>query len=89
MGRRKKHEESGHAESWLVSYCDMISLLVTVLVTLLVAGLIVWLVRLLGPSLGLPPPFITAIVAVFAVIAVIWLIYALLGTGELGLHRLP
>src|SRR5262245_63008821 len=29
MGRRKKHEESGHAESWLVSYCDMISLLVT------------------------------------------------------------
>ena len=29
MGRRKKPEEHAHAESWLVSYCDMISLLVT------------------------------------------------------------
>src|SRR5580765_2291556 len=30
MGRRKKKpEEHAHAESWLVSYCDMISLLVT------------------------------------------------------------
>ena len=29
MGRRKKQEEHAHAESWLVSYCDMISLLVT------------------------------------------------------------
>jgi len=29
MGRRKKPEEHGHSESWLVSYCDMISLLVT------------------------------------------------------------
>jgi chemotaxis protein MotB len=27
--RRKKPEEHAHAESWLVSYCDMISLLVT------------------------------------------------------------
>jgi len=26
---RKKHLEDGHSESWLVSYCDMISLLVT------------------------------------------------------------
>ncbi len=29
MGRRKKPEEHSHSESWLVSYCDMISLLVT------------------------------------------------------------
>lgn len=29
MGRPKKQEEHGHSESWLVSYCDMISLLVT------------------------------------------------------------
>ena len=29
MGRRKKPEEHAHSESWLVSYCDMISLLVT------------------------------------------------------------
>lgn len=29
MARPKKHEEHGHSESWLVSYCDMISLLVT------------------------------------------------------------
>jgi chemotaxis protein MotB len=26
---KKKQEEAGHSESWLVSYCDMISLLVT------------------------------------------------------------
>ena len=29
MARRKKPEEHSHIESWLVSYCDMISLLVT------------------------------------------------------------
>ena len=29
MGRKKKPEEHAHGESWLVSYCDMISLLVT------------------------------------------------------------
>lgn len=29
MARPKKQEEHGHSESWLVSYCDMISLLVT------------------------------------------------------------
>lgn len=29
MGRKKKAEEHAHSESWLVSYCDMISLLVT------------------------------------------------------------
>ena len=29
MARQKKPEEHGHSESWLVSYCDMISLLVT------------------------------------------------------------
>lgn len=29
MGRKKKPEEHAHSESWLVSYCDMISLLVT------------------------------------------------------------
>ncbi|MFN0007789.1 MAG: flagellar motor protein MotB [Planctomycetota bacterium] len=29
MGRKKKPEEVAHKESWLVSYCDMISLLVT------------------------------------------------------------
>ncbi|MBL8858708.1 MAG: flagellar motor protein MotB [Planctomycetes bacterium] len=29
MARPKKHEEHAHSESWLVSYCDMISLLVT------------------------------------------------------------
>jgi chemotaxis protein MotB len=29
MARRKKPEEHSHSESWLVSYCDMISLLVT------------------------------------------------------------
>jgi chemotaxis protein MotB len=29
MARKKKPEEHAHAESWLVSYCDMISLLVT------------------------------------------------------------
>jgi len=29
MGRKKKPEEHAHKESWLVSYCDMISLLVT------------------------------------------------------------
>jgi len=64
----------------------MISLLVSVLVTLLVAGLIVWLIRLLGPSIGLPPVFIQAAVAVVAVLVVIWLIYALLGHGGLPLR---
>jgi chemotaxis protein MotB len=29
VARQKKPEEHGHSESWLVSYCDMISLLVT------------------------------------------------------------
>lgn len=29
MSRKKKPEEHSHSESWLVSYCDMISLLVT------------------------------------------------------------
>lgn len=29
MARKKKPEEHAHGESWLVSYCDMISLLVT------------------------------------------------------------
>jgi len=29
VARKKKPEEHGHSESWLVSYCDMISLLVT------------------------------------------------------------
>ncbi len=29
MARKKKPEEHSHGESWLVSYCDMISLLVT------------------------------------------------------------
>jgi len=29
VARRKKPEEHSHSESWLVSYCDMISLLVT------------------------------------------------------------
>lgn len=29
MARPKKQEEAAHSESWLVSYCDMISLLVT------------------------------------------------------------
>ncbi|MDZ4774755.1 MAG: flagellar motor protein MotB [Planctomycetota bacterium] len=29
MARPKKQEEHAHSESWLVSYCDMISLLVT------------------------------------------------------------
>jgi chemotaxis protein MotB len=29
MGRKRKPEEHAHKESWLVSYCDMISLLVT------------------------------------------------------------
>ncbi len=29
MARKKKPEEHAHSESWLVSYCDMISLLVT------------------------------------------------------------
>src|SRR6187397_2286014 len=29
MARKKKPEEHSHSESWLVSYCDMISLLVT------------------------------------------------------------
>lgn len=29
MARAKKQEEAAHSESWLVSYCDMISLLVT------------------------------------------------------------
>jgi len=29
VARPKKHEEHAHSESWLVSYCDMISLLVT------------------------------------------------------------
>jgi len=29
VARPKKQEEHGHSESWLVSYCDMISLLVT------------------------------------------------------------
>jgi len=29
VARQKKQEEHGHSESWLVSYCDMISLLVT------------------------------------------------------------
>ncbi len=29
MARQKKQEEHAHSESWLVSYCDMISLLVT------------------------------------------------------------
>lgn len=59
----------------------MISLLVSVLVVLLVGGLIVWLVRLLGPHLGLPAPFTTAITAIVGVIIVIWLLYALLGHG--------
>jgi chemotaxis protein MotB len=29
VGRKKREEEHSHSESWLVSYCDMISLLVT------------------------------------------------------------
>ena len=29
MARKKKPEEHSHGESWLVSYCDLISLLVT------------------------------------------------------------
>jgi anaerobic C4-dicarboxylate transporter len=66
----------------------MISLLVSVLVVLLVGGLIVWLIRLLGPSIGLPPVFIQAAVAVVAVLIVIWLIYALLGHGGLAVHDL-
>jgi hypothetical protein len=66
----------------------MISLLVSVLVVLLIGGLIVWLVRLLGPSIGLPPPFVTAITAIVGVIIVLWLIYALLGAGGLPLHGL-
>jgi hypothetical protein len=66
----------------------MISLLVSVLVVLLVGGLIVWLVRLLGPSLGLPPVFVTAITAIVGVLIVIWLIYALLGHGGLAVHGL-
>lgn len=66
----------------------MISLLVSVLVVLLIGGLVVWLIRLLGPSIGLPPVFIQAAVAVVAVLIVIWLIYALLGHGGIALHDL-
>jgi hypothetical protein len=61
----------------------VISLLVTVLVVLLVVGLLCWLIRLLGPQLGLPAPFITAAVAIVAVVGVIWLLYALLGAGPM------
>jgi hypothetical protein len=66
----------------------MISLLVSVLITLLIGGLAIWLIRLLGPSIGLPPVFVQAAVAVVAVIIVIWLIYALMGHGGLPLHDL-